>query len=61
MKHTKFKAYCEGKLRLQILLFHYDDESSESLSTVNVPSLRVTKRQREFSLTYFRLQTFVKA
>lgn len=34
---------------------------AQSLSTVHVPSLRVTKKQREFSLTYFRLQTFVKA
>jgi len=56
----KFKAYCEGKLHLPTLLLHYDDKSSESLNTVHVLFLEVTKGQREFALTYFKI-CFVKA
>lgn len=53
-------TYSERKLYLQILLFPYDHKSSESLNTVHFLSVTITKRQREFALTCFRLG-FVKA
>jgi len=56
----KFRAYCEGKLYLQTLLLHYDRKSPESLNTVHFFSVVITKGQREFAPTYFRLG-FVKA